>query len=273
MTCGSPLVAGAVAAVLPAWKEKYAQNYFRGQVKSNKGDVWTFENGEVKGKDISYAWIGDTLRQHRGEHPEFGWASFDGKTLTWRFEDMNGSPLISWELLDGDNEVKSVQRCALGASVKDNWLHCVKREGETGVTVAEVPEGAEERWDATGDVPWPVVVLCSTWKAAQIMHKKWQERNARSYQRCGKLVLAAAPAGQGPRICAECAKKKNGCSVCGVEQKAAPPHAGQVCKSCAPKKGLCVRCADPLKGSQVPALLCDGCGLGSRGMNCCKLNF
>jgi hypothetical protein len=63
---------------------KYMENFFRGSVKSAKGEQWSFENGSVRGKDgFQWAWLGDNFKVI--DAPQHGEGRWDGKELSWDF--------------------------------------------------------------------------------------------------------------------------------------------------------------------------------------------
>ena len=261
--CGSPLVSGAQAVSVPAWKSKYVDNYFRGQVKSTgKGELWTYENGLLKGPNTSFAWLGDVLRPtgdgQTGDW-SFGHGNYDGTLVSWSFPEMKNT--FYEYSIGADEKILTCEKIAFGGT-KFNW----RLEG-IRLTTAEKPalEGTEDSWEVTGDVPLPVALFAVCFGKAQLLHKKLTERLNRKYARCGKLVLAA---GKTPRVCAACAGAA--CMVCG-NGEIESFHSGNLCKSCAPKAGLCGRCSDPLRGSQEEGRLCGACGLGSRAMNCARM--
>lgn len=260
--CGTPQVAGAVAAgPLPAWKAKFVEGYFRGQVKSKGGKVWTYENGLLRGPtpSMQYAWLGDVLRRSEGGDAVHGHGNYDGRTLSWSFGDMKET-FYEYEM--PNDTTFHCTKMAFGPT-KWNWtLNGIK------LSTSDTPlEGTEDEWEVTGDVPPPVALFVVCFEKVQLLHAKWKERSQRVYARCGKLVLAA---GKQPRLCASCASAGDVCMVCSAPN---PQHDGNMCKNCAPKIGLCGKCSEPLKGSKVPGKLCLKCGLGSNQMNCARMVF
>ena len=261
-TCGTPQEAGAKNATLAPWKAKYVDGYYRGQIKSAKGEVWTFENGLVRGPVASYAWLGDVLRKPEREDTDHGHGNYDGKVLSWTYADMG--TLYEYSIAADEARLECVSMAE--GTARWTWQLQGTRFWTEGT---EALEGTEDEWEVTGDVSLPVVLFVAMFGKAQRLHQRWEERNRRQYRRCGKLVLRA---GKHPRLCGTCsAEGGESCMTCGSGGEL--PFDGNYCKSCAPKVGLCGRCGDPLKGSKTPGKLCNGCGLGSRGMNCCRMVY
>ena len=72
-------------------KKKYSDNFFKGSIKSNTGEVWTYDNGlvtctEGNPKGHVYTWTGYNF-SGREDKGFIGTAAFDGKKITWTFTD------------------------------------------------------------------------------------------------------------------------------------------------------------------------------------------
>ncbi len=264
-SCGTPVVAGAVAREVPAWQRRYLDEYFRGRMASAR-EEWNYENGLLRGPaGVAFKWLGNALRRE-SDSSGTGHGHYDGTVLAWRFADME-QPFYEYRISPDEHRLEWI-RSALGPQ----WSFEVRQEGrQLAATGGEALEGSDDVFEVGGDVPLPVSLFVAMYTKAQLLHAKWVERNRRTLVRCNKLVLTAGVAA--PRLCSVCAAAVGdaGCMCCGKAGDA--KHDANLCKSCAPKKGLCGRCSDPLKGSQVAGRLCGPCGLGSRGMNCAKLTF
>merc|ERR1711916_26889 len=152
---------------MPAWKEMYVQNFFRGAIIS-KNEHWSFENGEVvmvKGQGNSkYAWLGD-LFEIKESTTDLGVGRWNGEVLTWHYQDMN-TPFYSFTIAPDEKTVQC-NSIAFG-STKWNF----EFNGNDFETKDGVLEGTDDCFQVTGDVPLPVTLFVAMWSKAKLLHLK-----------------------------------------------------------------------------------------------------
>ena len=248
-------------------KKYYFDNYYISQVNSigKNEEEWKYENGKIICNHgpcrAVYLWDGENFI-FNGKNENLGIGKFDYKNnkALWYYEEQ------VWYSYQISSKESKLLKCDF---IKESKPIDIKISNG----IIELDEscekhvGIDDKWKFSGDFPLPVLLFCIMWSRISHIKRVFDEKNQRKYKRCAKLVLVTI--NNNPRLCQNCSQN-NECVTCSTKN---PTYDGHLCKSCAPRKNLCAKCNAPCGESQSIGKLCEACGLGGRGKDCCKLIY
>jgi hypothetical protein len=270
-SCGKPVGTGGGGSiqVKQSLKEKWLDNYYRGTVKSDTGEIWNYDRGiltcqEGNQKGLKFTWTGSSLTC---ESKDGGSAEWTGTQLSFRFPEVND--VFYSYVWDESKSCFRNERGILRVNPHRytsyvNWVYTkdVMKLAEG----SDVKEGAATKFEILGDFPLPLVLVCTMYTRAQKLLHEAIAKSKLSFKRCGKLAIQSAAT---PLICPNC--DPNLCISC-QKSLGSSKYQGKICKNCGVRRALCVVCNDPLQGSKVEGFLCTDCGIGKLADNCCKMS-
>jgi hypothetical protein len=274
--CGKSLIAKPIQNSTPL-SSKWKDAYFSGRLKSNNGELWTYNNGNItcdegNFKGSLFQWNGS---EFISENKELPIGTFDGKKLEWKFPQQK-EIFYSYNFIEKSNNIFYFQNQS--GMLRTNpvrytsFVHWILDKN-----IMKIEEGCDQKegtanfWEVMGDIPPPVILFISMCTYSQKLLEDAIQRSKRQYKRCGKLVLQSTGT---PMLCNKCIKSNGDyCIVCDNECTNEKFY-GKICKSCFPKKSFCAKCGDPfINKIMKEGFLCKNCGLGKLSNNCCKMIY
>ncbi|KAL6059787.1 C-type lectin domain-containing protein [Balamuthia mandrillaris] len=282
--CGTALSAGASSSSSSSTtKNEWLDDYFRGNL-SSAGEQWTYRNGVVtcvsgfKASNVEFQWNGHELicsSSSEGGGGAYGKGVWNGGsgTAEWYFPEDPSTPFwrMTWQ-----KERQRFHNDSIRWRSPVHWTWSENKDNGSGVMSIEEgsgqdsKEGLDSRFEKQGDFPLPVVLFAAMFRRTVGLREERIERLSRGYTRCNKFVggIGTAPR---PVLCSSCASP--GCMVCAAAF-GGTKHPGKLCKMCGIKKLFCAKCGDKTtEENRTEGFLCNGCGLGSSGNNCCRMTY
>jgi len=267
-SCGKKLDKAEVA-------QKWLQDYFQGSMKSNTGEIWTYEKGNVKclegnPKGTIYQWDGTNFVPENKAGPT---GSVSGNKLTWKYPTQKELFYV-YQMDETSGKFRNESGLMrVDPVIYTSFVHWKWDKKTIQVEdSSDMKEGTSTKWEIASDFPPPVCLFIAMFNWSQKLMEDAIARSKRMYKRCGKLVLQS---GGTTLLCNVCAPsgKPDLCIVCNKDCSN-DKYQGKICKTCTPKKNYCAKCSDPLtKANQREGYLCIDCGLGKTGDNCAKMLY